>query len=183
MQRKSMVLVGVSVAALVLATTFLRANAQTRTQYIASGAMMPNLSVDSRIQVKVDPYPTISAVKRGDIIVATRSEQGRRTDSIKRVIGLPGDKIATKGTTLKINGRVLPHKLVKQQGKVSIYSEANGNAQYQVQYGDNTVKAAPYSGVVPAGKLFCLGDNRDNAYDSRYTGSVPFSAVTGAKIP
>lgn len=183
MQTEKAILVSGSIAGLVLATTFLLANAQTRTQYIASGSMMPNLEADMRMQIKVNPYKTISAVKRGDTIVATRTEQGIRTDSIKRVVGLPGDKIAMNGTTLKINGRVLPHKLACKTGKVSIFVETNGAAKYQIQYGDNTSLAAPYKGVVPAGKLFCLGDNRDNAYDSRYTGSVPFDTIIGKKVP
>lgn len=183
MQTKKAIWVSGSIAALVLTTTFLLAKAQTRTQFIASGSMLPSLRINSTIQMQVNPYRTISAVKRGDTIVATRTEKGRRMDSIKRVVGLPGDKIAMNGTTLKINGRVLPHKLVRKTGKVTIYAETSGAAQYQVQYGDNLSPAAPFSGVVPAGKLFCLGDNRDNAYDSRYTGSVPFDTIIGKKVP
>ncbi len=183
MQTKKAILVSGSVAGLVLTTTFLLANAQTRTYYIPSGSMLPNIRVGTSIQIKVNSYQTISTVNRGDIIVSTRTDHGRLVDSFRRVIGLPGDKIAMNGTNLKINGRAVPHKLASKTGKVSVYTETNGTVQYQVQYGDNFSPAAPFSGVVPAGKLFCLGDNRDNAYDSRYAGSVPFNTVIGKKVP
>lgn len=183
MQTKNAISVGVSVIGLATTITFLWANAQTRTYYIPSGSMMPNLKLGTRIQTKVNPYQTISEIKRGDIIVATRIEKGNRMDSIKRVIGLPGDKIAMNGTVLKINGRDLPHQLARKVGKISIYTETDGAAKYQVQYGDNTSPAAPYNGVVPYGQLFCLGDNRDNSYDSRYTGGVQFGEIVGKKVP
>ena len=183
MQNKKTLIVSSGFVALMLTAAVGIANTRTRSVYVPSGSMLPNLTVGSTVPVKLNAYQKISDVQRGDIIVHTRTDRGRRVDSLKRVVGLPGDVIVAIGTTLKINGRALPHKLVRKVGKVSVYTETNGAASYAVQYGDNTAPAPAFRGVVPAGQLFCLGDNRDNAYDSRYLGGVFFGEVIGKKVP
>ncbi len=183
MQTKKSLLIGGGLTALLLITAVGISKAQTHTFFIPSGSMMPSLPLNSTISVKLTAYQKMADVKRGDVIVHTRAENGQRIDSIKRVIGLPGDKIAMNGTTVQINGVALPHQLVSKSGKVAVYTETNGAAKYTVQYGDNLWPSPPWKGVVPAGQLFCLGDNRDNSNDSRYLGGVFFGEVLGKQVP
>ena len=183
MQTKKWITLGGGLMALALATAVVIANAQTKSYFVPSGGMMPNLPLNSTIAVKRNAYLKMADVRRGDIIVHTRIENGRRTDSIKRVVGLPGDAIAMSGTTISINGRALPHKLVSKIGKVSVFTETMGATNYPVQYGDNTSPTPAFKGMVPAGQVFCLGDNRDNSYDSRYSGGVFFGEIIGKRVP
>ncbi len=153
--------------------------------YIAGGSMEPTLATHSRILVQRRAFADIAEVKRGDIIVHTSVDKstGSRSDFVRRVVALPNDKVRLSGTAFSINGRALPHTLVRRVGKVAVYEETNGGAKYLVQYGDGSGSAPPFSTTVPAGRVFCLGDNRDNSYDNRYTGAVPFEAVVGKRVP
>ena len=151
--------------------------------YIPSGAMEPSLPAGTTLFVERHFYRDIGAVRRGDIIVYTTADsQGQPVDFIKRVVALPGDRIQMNGTNVKINGRLLPHAGVKAVAPLKIYDETNGAATYRVQYGDLVGINEPYVGVVPAGRVFCVGDNRDNSNDSRYNGAVPFDAIVGKKM-
>jgi len=137
---------------------------------IPSGSMEPTLLIGDHILVNKFIYGIkvplinktiipISAPERGDIIVFIYPLD-RKKDFIKRVIGLPGDKIRVTNDQIYINGK-----------------------RYEDPYGvyrDNTRKTknlGPF--VVPEGSLFVMGDNRDHSYDSRYWGFVPMESVKG----
>ncbi len=102
------------------------------------------------------------APQRGDIIVfrAPVSTGSPGEDYIKRVIGLPGDVVTIRGGHVSINGRTLSEPYVHREPTV---------------VGDFD----PHRWVVPRGRLFVLGDNRENSYDSRYWGYVPIGNVIG----
>lgn len=155
-----------------------------RNYLMSSAVMEPSLPGGTVLWVRHSAYASIADARRGDVIVFSRRDQttGAAVDYVTRVIGLPGDRIRMAGTTLQINGRALPHVLARQSGKVKIYRETQGHASYQIQYGAGPEPGAPYAGTVPPGKLFCLGDNRDNSYDSRFTGAVPFAEVRGKRV-
>lgn len=184
------VLIALSIPAMVAV-----GKAQPRRYYIPSGSMEPTLKVQSTIRVKQNPFAKIDDVQRGDVIVFTVKDKatGSQMQHLQRVIALPGDKVTVSGTMagtmVKINGNKLPHLLLKRVGKVAIYRETNGKSSYQVQYGDNSpslpgmIPPPDFSTLVPAGQLFCLGDNRDNSYDSRYIGSIPFASIVGKQVP
>lgn len=175
----------VFLAALGLMAVFILAIASVRafqpSAYIAGDSMKPTLFIKSRIQIQRNAYQNIAQVQRGDIIVHTRLDErtGHQTETVNRVIGLPGDKVQLSGTSLAINGRNVPHVLVRRVGKLVLYRETNGKSSYQILHGDNTSPAPAFSTTVSANHLLCLGDNRDNAYDSRYTGLVPFASIKG----
>ena len=165
----------------------LRTIKTTKTQHysLPSNYMAPTFPTGSIVFVKHNFYENkINQVQRGDVILFARNDEksGKPTEFLTRVIGLPGDKIEIFGTTVKVNGNSLPHQLVRRAPPLTIYSESNGTATYQVQYGDPAGPGASFAGVVPAGQFFCLGDNRDNSYDSRYTGSVPFASIMGKQV-
>ena len=72
---------------------------------IPQNGMYPTLPAGSVLFTIKRPYSDISAVKRGDIIVFVREQDGRRYNYIWRVVGLPGDKMQTSGESLFVNGQ------------------------------------------------------------------------------
>jgi signal peptidase I len=113
------------------------------------------------------PGDRISAVTRssslhtGDVVVfhPTNTSQGYPPGpEIKRIIGLPGERIASSGDTVLINGKPLaePYLPLGQP------------------FGAPIVTA-----VVPAGHYFVMGDNRADTEDSRYFGAIPSSSIIG----
>ncbi|MDA8241636.1 MAG: signal peptidase I [Nitrospiraceae bacterium] len=103
--------------------------------------------------------------RRGDIAVFEYPEDPSR-DFVKRVIGLPGDRIQVIDKEVFINGKpyVNPHEIHKDSAIIP--AEVNPR--------DNT-------GVitVPAGSYFMMGDNRDQSYDSRFWGFVKIGRIKG----
>jgi signal peptidase I len=136
---------------------------------IPSGSMKPTLLVGDHILVNKFIYGikipfTDKAIiklgkpKRGDVVVF-KYPLDTKKDYIKRVVGLPGDKVELENKQLFINGRVTddPH------ASYSIY----GNLR---NFGPVTV---------PAHHLFVMGDNRDESSDSRVWGFVPDAYLKG----
>lgn len=108
--------------------------------WITSGSMIPTLEVKDRLIVtRVHDYKSL---KEGDIVLF-KEEEFKDEILIKRLIGLPGDKIEIKNGVVFRNGEQLKEDYVKNKD----YS----NGFYEV----------------PEGKYFFLGDNRPNSFDSR----------------
>ncbi|MCA1058902.1 signal peptidase I [Rossellomorea aquimaris] len=105
--------------------------------------------------------------ERFDIIVfhATNTE-----DYIKRVIGLPGDKVEYKNDTLYINGKAYAEPYLDKQ-KESVIGALTPDFTLE----DTPVKQL----TVPDGELFVMGDNRRYSKDSRQIGSIPIDKVVG----
>ena len=102
------------------------------------------------------------APQRGDIIVF---DPPLRSDKpyVKRVIGLPGDRIAVHDNKVYVNGTGIDEN----------YISAPPHYTYPLTGGDF---------VVPAGSIFVLGDNRNNSSDSHVFGQVPLDNVIGKAI-
>lgn len=126
--------------------------------------------------------------ERGDIIVF-RPNNDLNTDYIKRLVGLPGDKMQVKEGVLHINGTPVERELTGTYSPdgaggsgVPIYTETLPNGvSYQtldlspISPGDDTREF-----LVPEGHYFMMGDNRDNSSDSRFAvGFVPFENLVG----
>lgn len=200
--------------------------------YIPSESMLPGLQVGDRLVVTKYPYgysfvtPTFHLLpfmkgrlfgrmpRRGDVVIVT--PPGSDTDYIKRVIGLPGDRVKVEAGVLFLNGAPVPRRYTGDRmipvdantrcepaqypgrmvrganGKLycslPIYRETlPGGVSYDTvdmnrwSYGDNYREV-----TIPQGRVFLMGDNRDNSADSRYPlemqglgGPVPWENIGG----
>lgn len=179
---------------------------------IPSGSMIPTLQVGDLILVNKFQYgirlPVLNRTvvkigkpQRGDVIVF-RYPHDTTQDYIKRVVGLPGDRVEYRAHVLTINGAVEPlkpqdryyeagrmrtfaqylEKLGETEHRI-IEADGDGNPAYAAVQHTN-LDACVYSdgGVactVPPGSYFVMGDNRDNSEDSRFWGFVPDRNIVG----
>src|SRR5262250_953891 len=127
--------------------------------------------------------------KRGDVVVFALPWEPS-TDYIKRVIGLPGDRIQMIGGLLHINGVAVKRERVsnfiddEDGSAVRRWHETlpNGVSYEVLDLQDNSFLDNTQEYVVPAGHYFMMGDNRDNSMDSRVpsaVGYVPFENIIG----
>jgi signal peptidase I len=129
--------------------------------------------------------------QRGDVVVF-RLPKDTSTDYIKRVIGLPGDKIQVIDGVLNINGAPVKRErdddyLETEEGpratRVKRWRETlpNGVSYYTLDLVDNGFADNTQVYNVPAGEYFMMGDNRDNSTDSRFSqvGTVPLENFVG----
>ncbi len=143
--------------------------------------------------------------KRGDVMVF-RYPVDPSTDYIKRVVGVPGDKITYKNKHLTINGQKVAYEAEKDfrdgitynaqftenltgvKHKIlnsrDIRSENHPNTNFEMRemcvYDNNSVE--DFTCSVPPGHYFMMGDNRDNSADSRYWGFVPDENIVGKAV-
>ena len=134
------------------------------------------------------------APHRGDIVVFKLPRDGR-TDYIKRLIGLPGDRIQVRNGVLFVNGRQVPRKSLGAamiespfgfERPVERFRETlpNGKSYVTNDLGPDGEVDDTGVYIVPQGYYFMMGDNRDNSVDSRYppefgVGYVPAENLVG----
>ena len=122
-------------------------------------------------------------VKRGDIIVF-RYPLDIRQNYVKRVIGIPGDRIRIVDKVVYLNGQALhePYKLlITQQSSVYLNNFPRIPDIVIERQGLEMLRDHVVNGelIVPEGHYFAMGDNRDNSADSRFWGLVPRANIIG----
>jgi signal peptidase I len=126
---------------------------------------------------------------RGDVAVF-KFPPNPSMDYIKRVIGLPGDRIQMRESRLYINGEVVPRERVGEidnpditevRHPVEVYRETlpNGASYNTFDLTPNSITDETREFIVPEGHYFMMGDNRDNSSDSRVFGFVPAENLVG----
>ncbi len=175
---------------------------------IPSGSMKPNLLVGDFIFVSKYSYgfskyslpfsiPLIpgkifsNTPERGDVVVF-KTPENNRTDYIKRVIGLPGDKIEIKNGIIFINGSEILRKKLNDfidtdnktsNKRVRMYNEYFFNKEINIlDITDNGIADNTQLFNVPENHFFVMGDNRDNSQDSRFistVGFIPYENLVG----
>ena len=175
---------------------------------IPSGSMKPNLLVGDFIFVSKYSYgfskhslpfsiPLIpgkifaNTPERGDVVVF-KTPENNRTDYIKRVIGLPGDKIEIKNGIIFINGSEILRKKLNDfidtdhktsNKRVRMYNEYFFNKEINIlDITDNGIVDNTQLFNVPENHFFVMGDNRDNSQDSRFistVGFIPYENLVG----
>ena len=123
---------------------------------VDGASMQPTLYTDQRVLVTKIPYWNDENIERGDIVIT--KYPGSRENFVKRIIALPGDKIAITNGVLYINDTVIDEPYIKEE----MYSD----------YGET---------VIPEGCYFVMGDNRNNSKDSRSSsvGPLPREMIQG----
>ena len=129
-----------------------------------------------------------SEPERGDIIVF-KTPENLRIDYIKRLVGLPGDKIQMIDGILHINDIPVKRKKIRSETKlinngqirnVLVYEETlPNNVSYETFDMGNTRADNTSEIFIPEDSYFFMGDNRDNSKDSRFVGSVPKNNLVG----
>jgi signal peptidase I len=196
----------------VIAAVFLFRSFMFEPFKIPSSSMLPTLQIGDLILVNKFTYGIrlpvanlkvlpINDPQRGDVMVF-KFPKDPSLDYIKRVVGVPGDKVVYKNKRLTINGKELSYE------KLPDYLDEDRLQYYQYFREDltgvrheilNDGKLPPYvqgpdefpqhelctydlegfACTVPAGQYFMMGDNRDNSLDSRYWGFVPDKNIVG----
>ncbi len=164
---------------------------------IPSESMVPTLEVGDFILVNKFTYGirlpvirtkvlSINSPERGDVMVFFPPH--KKQYFIKRVIGLPGDKIVLDNNILYINGeeqpQVFTEQVIQNYRRYNVMEEELGGATHQMrkQVLQPGLRIKRQSWVVPEGHYFMMGDNRDNSADSRKWGYVPEENIVGKAV-
>jgi signal peptidase I len=170
---------------------------------IPSGSMMPTLLIGDFILVNKFAYGVRLPVlhtkiiengepQRGDIVVF-RFPHDPSVDYIKRVIGLPGDRIQYVDKQIIINGKPIkqtPLDVYQGVGKgkdntgATLIAEDLGSVSHDILIRENQASQPgrfilSEGVIVPEGHYFAMGDNRDNSNDSRFWGFIPEGNLVG----
>lgn len=164
---------------------------------IPSGSMMPTLLIGDFILVNKFTYgirlPVLNTKivelnepERGDIVVFRFPKQPE-VDYIKRVVGLPGDRVAYYNKKVYVNGILAKQASLGAYQGVGQGTNMTGAEHFVenltgvehsilVKNGQPSVEGVF---VIPKDQYFVMGDNRDNSNDSRYWGTVPEANLVG----
>ncbi|WP_047808082.1 MULTISPECIES: signal peptidase I [Desulfosporosinus] len=127
---------------------------------IPTGSMLPTIQLQDRVIVDKFFFKEFGHLTRGDIVVFKPPASAHATeDFIKRIIGLPGDKIEIRNHTTYVNDKPLYEPYILEKSKNDF---------------------GPV--VVPKDSVFVMGDNRNNSDDSRVWGFLPIKNITGRTL-
>lgn len=182
---------------------------------IPSGSMVPTLAIGDhilvtkysygfRIPLTRIPLGKLSAPERGDVVVFVKPNPSQNDaaklfdfpfppfateDYVKRVVGLPGDRIAVRNNIVYINGKPQSKSSLGdftftnhgcRSSKTTHFEETFDGKAHSILNNHYGLHVSNYTEqTVPDGHVFMMGDNRDNSSDSRSWGFVPLRNIKG----
>ena len=175
---------------------------------IPSGSMFPTLLIGDHLFVNKFVYgikipftrirlPGLRAPERGDVVVFSVAKRGAQTypadlrpelpteEFVKRIVGIPGDRIEFREGSLWVNGEPVASRPTGQSfeddaGRELAIAEVEMDDRSFRILDDPQVSLRGFDPVeVPPGRYFVLGDNRDHSKDSRFWGTVDLAEMKG----
>ena len=175
---------------------------------IPSGSMFPTLLIGDHLFVNKFLYgikipftdirgPAIRDPERGDVVVFTVAKHGGETypadthaklpreEFVKRIVGLPGDRIEVRRGIVVVNGAPTEAIATGETfdddagSRLAVQSVSADSRRYRIL---DDLGIPPYDlepTTIPAGRYFMLGDNRDHSKDSRFWGTVRLAEIKG----
>ena len=162
---------------------------------IPSKSMVPTLKVGDfivvnkwtyglRLPVLRNKFFDVGSPQRGDVVVFFPPHESRYF--IKRLVGLPGDKISIINGTLFGNTEMIKQTksdIESGNSRSVVMSEKLGIKQFAIQKNLRPSRLSQnFSATVPKDHFFMIGDNRDNSSDSRIWGPVPKDRIVGKAV-
>ena len=162
---------------------------------IPSKSMVPTLKVGDfivvnkwtyglRLPVLRNKFFDVGSPQRGDVVVFFPPHESRYF--IKRLVGLPGDKIRITNGTLFVNNEMIKQTnsdIEPGNSRSVVMSEKLGAKQFAIQKNQRPSRLSQnFSATVPKDHFFMIGDNRDNSSDSRIWGPVPKDRIVGKAV-
>jgi signal peptidase I len=175
---------------------------------IPSESMLPTLLIGDHLFVNKFVYgikipftdvrlPGLREPERGEVVVFTVAKRGQETkpadrrpelpteEYVKRIVGIPGDRVAVHRDVVRVNGEPMNVRNTGElfespSGRELLIEDVNvDEREYQIL--DDPGKYGLSQGVmtVPEGRYFVLGDNRDHSKDSRDWGTVRLAEIKG----
>ena len=132
---------------------------------VSGASMYPTLHNGDRMVLS-----KVGDIHRFDVVILKAPDEN--VEYIKRVIGMPGDKIEMKSGVLYINGKKVDQPFINTEAL----------AKQTVFMDDFTLESLTGESKVPEGKYFVLGDNRGVSKDSRMIGFIDRSAIEGKAV-
>ncbi len=175
---------------------------------IPSGSMLPTLLIGDHLFVNKFVYgikipfsdsrlPRLREPLRGDVVVFTVAKRGGRTfpadqqpelpteEFVKRIVGIPGDRIVIRNGVVSVNGEVvetldLGETFTDERGyELDVQEVRIPERTYRILDDPRVPLPDPPPITVPPGRYFMLGDNRDHSKDSRIWGTVRLAEIKG----
>ena len=158
---------------------------------IPSGSMVPTLQIGDFVLVNKHSYGVrlpvlgtkvfeVDNPERGDVMVFVPPHDDRYF--IKRVIGLPGDKIVYVNKSLYVNGERVAQRLIERNGSVQAFEESLGEEAHTIHASGLQPPRMRREWIVPSEHFFVMGDNRDFSEDSRSWGFVSEAKIVGKAV-
>ncbi len=149
--------------------------------------LVNRLAYDLKLPLTDVPLLHLGEPQRGDVVTFRSPKDGTRL--IKRIVGVPGDRVAMQGDVVVLNGQPLGYAGAQTHGETVApgwvvdavrQTEDLAGRPHAVQWLPALAARRDMAEfTVPPGRYFMLGDNRDNSEDSRFIGTVPREQLIG----
>ncbi len=160
----------------------------SRTNYVMEGdAMLPTIKEGEHLKIQKGA----DSLTYGDIVIFEFTDSGDFADIsgsiVSRIVAQPGDKIFVAKDMCIINGKSNGYQFIQSTGYTNEYEERMPNSCTIRIYSDSRQPTMSNTDVsviqVPKNHYFVMSDNRSNAIDSRYIGSIPKEKIIGKVNP